>query len=84
VSVICPKGSGATASYEQLDGIHIYRHPLTEARGAAGYLLEYITALFFEFCLAVWISIRHGFNVIHACNPPDTIFLVAGFFQVVR
>ena len=23
-----------------------------------------------------------GFDVIHACNPPDTIFLIAGFFRL--
>ena len=24
----------------------------------------------------------HGFDVIHACNPPDLIFLVGGFFKL--
>ena len=28
VAIICPTGKGYTARYEQLDGIHIYRHPL--------------------------------------------------------
>ena len=26
VSVICPKGKGYDRAYEQIDGVHIYRH----------------------------------------------------------
>jgi glycosyltransferase involved in cell wall biosynthesis len=83
VSVICPKGKGAEASREVIGGIHVYRHPLPfEAKGALGYPLEYATALFFEFCLAWRVLLTRGFDIIHACNPPDTIFLIAGFFKL--
>ena len=83
VSIICPTGKGYDARYECLDGIHIYRHPLpTEAEGALGYLVEYSAALFWEFVLAWRVLRRHGFDVIHACNPPDLIFLVGGFFKM--
>ena len=83
VSVICPKGKGATASHEVIDGIHVWRHPLPfEARGASGYLLEYATALFFEFVLSIRVFIARGFDVIQACNPPDLIFLVGGFWKI--
>jgi glycosyltransferase involved in cell wall biosynthesis len=83
VSVICPKGPGAEKSHEVIDGIYIYRHPLPiEARGAAGYLVEYSTALFWEFVLAWKVLLTRGFDVIHACNPPDLIFLIGGFFKV--
>ena len=83
VSLICPKGKGATASHEVIDGIHVWRHPLPfEARGAAFYLLEYATALFFEFALSIRIFISRGFDVIQACNPPDLIFLVGGFWKI--
>lgn len=30
VSVICPKGPGATASFEMLEGIAVYRHWMPE------------------------------------------------------
>ena len=83
VSIICPQGRGFTRSYELLDGIHIYRHPLTvEADSALGYGLEYSLSLFWEFVLAVRIALTRGFDIIHACNPPDTIFLVGGFFKL--
>ena len=28
------------------------------------------------------IALTRGFDVIHACNPPDTIFLIAGLFKL--
>ena len=83
VSVICPKGKGYDLSYEEMQGIHVYRHSLPlEASGAAAYLVEYSCALFWEFVLAVKVLRNHGFDVIHACNPPDLIFLIGGFFKI--
>jgi glycosyltransferase involved in cell wall biosynthesis len=83
VSVICPTGRGYEAAEETIDGIHIYRHNLPlEARGASAYLIEYSAALFWEFVLALKVARRHGFDVIHACNPPDLIFLVAMVFKI--
>src|ERR1700722_87796 len=81
VSVICPLGQGATARREIIDGIHIYRHPLPEARTMLMYFAEYSIALFWEFVLAWRVYFERGFDVIHACNPPDLIFLVGGFFK---
>jgi glycosyltransferase involved in cell wall biosynthesis len=83
VSVICPVGQGATARREIIDGIHIYRHPLFEARRMYFYFAEYCVALFWEFVLAWRVYYERGFDVIHACNPPDLIFLVGGFFKLL-
>ncbi|MBA2563588.1 MAG: glycosyltransferase WbuB, partial [Chitinophagaceae bacterium] len=83
VSIICPKMNGYTKKYELLNGIHIYRHPLPlEANGALGYLFEYTIALFWEMWLSFKIYFRQPFHVIHGCNPPDLIFLVALFFKM--
>jgi glycosyltransferase involved in cell wall biosynthesis len=82
VSVICPKGKGYDKAYEQIDGVHIYRHPRgVEGSGAVTYLLEYTVALFWEFVLSLKVAHRHGFDVLHACNPPDLIFLIAIFYK---
>jgi glycosyltransferase involved in cell wall biosynthesis len=84
VSIICPTGKGYEKKYEELDGIHIYRHHLPlEGEGAIGYLVEYSTALFWEFYLAWKVLLTRGFDVIHACNPPDNIFIVGGFFRLL-
>jgi glycosyltransferase involved in cell wall biosynthesis len=85
VSVICPKGRGvdpAGAGRETREGIEIYRHANWEASRPLGYLLEYIWALAAEFFLALRVYARTRFRVLHACNPPDTIFLIGCFFRL--
>jgi len=83
VRVICPKGRGFERSRETLDGIEIYRHWMpVEGHGALGYFLEYGCASFFEFIYSWWVFLRHGFDVIQGCNPPDTIFAIAAPFKL--
>lgn len=83
VSIVCPTGKGYEQRYEEIDGIHIYRYHLPlEAEGAKGYAVEYSLALFHSFRLAFKVLFKHGFDVIHACNPPDLLFLVGGFFKI--
>ena len=84
VAVICPAAREYTARYECLEGIHIYRHPLPiEARGAWGYVLEYTSSLFWELVLSLKVLRRHGFDAIHACNPPDNIFLIGALYKAL-
>ncbi|WP_311029159.1 glycosyltransferase family 4 protein [Mesorhizobium koreense] len=83
VSIICPKGKGHNESYEVLNGIRIYRHALPlEASGVLQYAVEYSFALFSEFFLSLRVWRRHGFDLIHACNPPDLIFLIALVYKL--
>jgi len=83
VSIICPTGEGFESTYEVLDGIHIYRYRLPlEASGAVGYALEYGCALAWTFLLTWRVLLTRGFDVIHACNPPDLFFLIGGFFKL--
>ncbi len=83
VSIICPTGFNAAEKSLFLDGINIYRHDLPfEAAGWAAYFIEYPVALFHQLRLAWRIRRKHGFDVIHACNPPDLIFLVGIFFKL--
>ena len=84
VSVVCPTGGKYTAPYEVLEGIHVFRHPLPyEADGALGYALEYSWALAWEFALSVKAYWKVGFDVVQACNPPDLLFLIAGFWKYI-
>jgi len=83
VSIICPTGRGYEGKFESIDGIHIYRYKLpVEASGAAGYVLEYAVALAWTFALAWRVLLTRGFDVVHACNPPDLFFLIGGFFKL--
>ena len=82
VSIICPKSRGFEKSCETLEGIEICRHALWEAASPLGYLIEYTWALAAQFLLAVKIYVRTRFRIVHACNPPDLMFLVALVFKL--
>ncbi len=84
VTVLCPRRKACAKGYEVIDGIRIYRHP-SPAEGSTpmGYLWEYGCALIWEFAYTSWIYLRHGFDVIQGCNPPDDIFLVALPFKLL-
>ena len=85
VTVVCPTGKGADARQETRDGVRILRHPMpTEGAGPLGYLREYSAALYWEFRLARRAYRERPFDVIHICNPPDLIFLVALWFRVLH
>jgi len=81
VSIICPKGPQFESSRDTLEGIEIYRHRIWQAQGRIGYLFEYAYALVLELYLALKIYRRTRFRVLLACNPPDTIFLLALLFK---
>jgi glycosyltransferase involved in cell wall biosynthesis len=83
VSIICPTGRGYERRFEEIDGIAIWRYHLpTEGAGALGYLVEYGAALFWAFTLSLKVLWARGFDVVHACNPPDLFFLVGGFYKL--
>ncbi|MBD2677967.1 MULTISPECIES: glycosyltransferase family 4 protein [Nostoc] len=83
VSVISPTGNGFDKDYEIIEQIHIYRHPLPpEESSVIGYLREYSWAINWQFRLAQRVWRERGFDVIHICNPPDLLFLVAGWFKL--
>ncbi len=79
VSVICPTGRGWDKLREEIDGVHIYRYPEPpEAHsGALAYAREWGGALWHMFRLARLVRRERGFDVIHGCNPPDLIWLLA-------
>ncbi|HXC60101.1 MAG TPA: glycosyltransferase family 4 protein [Steroidobacteraceae bacterium] len=83
VSVICPTGKGYESRFENLEGVHVYRYKLPmEAAGAKGYLIEYGVALAKTFMLCCRVWWERGLDVIHACNPPDLLFLIGAFFKL--
>ncbi|MEV6896798.1 glycosyltransferase family 4 protein [Amycolatopsis sp. NPDC051372] len=76
VHVICPQGTKRDTEPEAvIDEVHIHRYPLKAATGGpAGYVQEYGSAVWHTFRLARKVG---PVDVVHACNPPDLLFLVA-------
>jgi glycosyltransferase involved in cell wall biosynthesis len=78
VHVICPRGNGYTRRRQDIGGIRIYRYFAgPEGRGIIGYLMEYAIALLSQLFLSLLIRARRRIDVVHICNPPDLLFLVA-------
>ena len=46
-----------------------------------GYMWEYSYFTGACFVMSLYVAMKHGFDVIHAHNPPDTLFLVAAFYK---
>lgn len=83
VHAICPQMKGYTAAFEELEGIKIYRHKIhLEANGIMGFFLEYTSALWGEARLAWKIWLKRRFKLVHLCNPPDILFLIAWPFKL--
>jgi glycosyltransferase involved in cell wall biosynthesis len=82
VSVICPTGDRYPAGYECVDGIHVYRYELPPTGlGFVDYAREYTAAMVNTLGLSLKVLRRHGFDIIHACNPPDLFFSIAWLYK---
>ena len=83
VSVISPAAGQYPPGEFEIDGITVLRHALpVQARSLHQYLGEYTAALWHEFRLSLRLFRRKRFHVIHACNPPDLIWLIALFWRL--
>ena len=81
VSVICPKGPG-DPSRQLIDGVHIYKYrPAPEAKGLAGFAFEFG----YSWLRTAWLSLavwrRRQYDIMQACNPPDTYWLLARLWR---
>jgi glycosyltransferase involved in cell wall biosynthesis len=82
VSVISPMGPG-DPDYEVLDGIVLRKYrPPGEARGVVSYAWEFVYCWVRTAVAAVRAARREGFDVIQACNPPDTYWALALPFKL--
>jgi glycosyltransferase involved in cell wall biosynthesis len=77
VSVICPKGPGDPA-YELLDGVHLHKYrPAPPTSGVLSYLVEFVYSWVCTAWLSLRVARRRRFDVLQACNPPDTYWALA-------
>jgi glycosyltransferase involved in cell wall biosynthesis len=80
VSVVCPKGPG-DPSFQVIEGIRIRKYrPPPPTSGALSYAWEFAYCWTRTLFLVLRAAAQEGFDVIQACNPPDTYWaLVAPF-----
>jgi glycosyltransferase involved in cell wall biosynthesis len=81
VSVICPKGPG-DPGHEVIDGVSIHKYrPAPATTGLLSYLWEFLYSWVRTALLSVRVWRRTGFDVVQACNPPDTYWLLARLWR---
>jgi glycosyltransferase involved in cell wall biosynthesis len=81
VTVISIRGPEDSA-YQHLDGVDIYRYrPAPPAHGTLGYLWEFVYSWLMTARLSLRVARRHGFDIIQACNPPDTYWALAALYK---
>jgi glycosyltransferase involved in cell wall biosynthesis len=83
VSVICPR-EGDQRWSECVDGVHVFRFPHPpDGNGVLGFAFEFAYATLAILALSLWVALRHGVDVVHAANPPDTLFVVGACFRLM-
>ncbi|MBD3349058.1 MAG: glycosyltransferase [Candidatus Eisenbacteria bacterium] len=83
VTVICPQGRGHTEKHEVIEGIDIYRYPPPPpTTNKLSYAWEFPYCWIETMKLASRVAREKGFDAIHACNPPDTFFLIALLYKL--
>ena len=82
VSVISPRSSGQPFS-ESIEGVQVYRFPAPRGGdGLVGYAFEFGYATLAILVLTAWVALSKGVDVIHAANPPDTLFVIGAIFKL--
>jgi glycosyltransferase involved in cell wall biosynthesis len=77
VTVICPRFKGDPWYRKASEYLRVYFYPKPEANSLPGHILEHLASLVLVGMISFWVFLRHGFDVIHACNPMDILWLIA-------
>lgn len=82
VCIISPKECDSDPTYTCWEGIHLYSYALpTSHNTRAAYIVEYMLSMLKTWWLSLRVLRHHGFDVIHAANPPDTFFFLHWFYR---
>ncbi|WP_053208009.1 glycosyltransferase family 4 protein [Jiangella muralis] len=77
VTVICPKETPDEPDVHELDGIVVRSYqPPPATSGLVSYLVEFIVCWLRTARLSLRAARAEGFDILQACNPPDTYWLL--------
>lgn len=83
VSVVAPR-IGKQPWIEEIDEVSVFRFPAPPGgHGLIGYAFEFGYATLAILLLSVWIAVRRGIDVVHAANPPDTLWVIGAVFRLL-
>lgn len=82
VTVIAPRHA-VQPWIDIVDRISVYRFPAPPGGvGIIGYAFEFGYATLVMLLLTTWVVVRKGIDVIHAANPPDTLWVIGAIFKL--
>ncbi|WP_205740805.1 glycosyltransferase family 4 protein [Haloactinopolyspora alba] len=77
VTVVCPKEHPDEPDRHELDGVVVRSYPPPPSTsGPLSYLVEFVVCWLRTARLSVRVARAEGFDVLQACNPPDTYWLL--------
>ncbi len=83
VTVISPRATGVDVPPE-LEGVRLLHYPPPpQWRGKLGFAYEFAYSWVVIAALTVRAAVTGGFDVIQACNPPETLFALAVPFKLL-
>ena len=83
VSVICPKARGFDLSFEEQEGVAIYRYSVPiDGASKLGFVIEFLWCFFASSALSARVAVGRGFDALHICNPPETYWPLAWFWRL--
>ena len=77
VTIVSPSDKDAPAGVYRQEGVVMIRHALFQAKSWLGYFLEYPEAFLKERAILKKVYAKKPFQVIHVCDPPDLLYLLA-------
>lgn len=77
VSVICPAATTDEAPYRVVEEVHVHSYPPPlPSSGLRSYVREFVVCWLRTAAASVRVARGEGFDVMQACNPPDTYWLL--------
>lgn len=85
VSTISPTGRSRDRSlFERVHGVSIYRYPVPPATsGALSFAFEFVYCWLATLFLSAVVALREGFDILQACNPPETFWIIGRIYQLL-
>lgn len=79
---VIAQGRKGEKTRECVNGIEVYRYPAPpDLPSFIGFAFEYAYSYLTAFFLAAYIFVRHGFDAMHAANPPDIYAFLAVLYK---
>lgn len=83
VSVICPRAKDGPR-FQVLEGVRIHTYkPPPETSGVLSFGYEFAYCWLRTFLISLRVMLTVGFDVVQACNPPDTYWLLGAFYRLL-